>query len=64
MYRPRGITLGRKLGEAFVENSGSAQKVAKMSTVYDFQAKTLQGEDVSMDNYKGRVIVAVNTATL
>jgi len=66
MFHQRGITLARKLGESFVQNSGSsrAQKIARMSTVYDFQAKTLQGDEVSMDKYKGRVIVAVNTATL
>lgn len=30
---------------------------------YQFRAKTLQGKDISMDNFKGRVILVVNTAS-
>lgn len=30
---------------------------------YDFSAKTLNGEDISMEKYKGKVILVVNTAS-
>ncbi|MDO9153954.1 MAG: glutathione peroxidase [Paludibacter sp.] len=30
---------------------------------YDFNAITLQGKEVSMDSYKGKVVVVVNTAS-
>lgn len=30
---------------------------------YDFKALTLQGKEVSMDAYKGKVIIVVNTAS-
>ncbi len=30
---------------------------------YDFTAKTLQGEEVSMETWKGKVIIVVNTAS-
>ena len=32
-------------------------------TFYDFQATTLQGEDVSMDAYRDQVVLVVNTAS-
>lgn len=35
----------------------------KMNTVYDFTVKNRQGEDVSLDNYKGKFLLIVNTAT-
>lgn len=34
-----------------------------MNTVYDFTVKNRQGEDVSLDNYKGKLLLIVNTAT-
>ncbi|MBP1676777.1 MAG: glutathione peroxidase [Bacteroidetes bacterium] len=30
---------------------------------YDFTAKSLQGKDISMDAYKGKVVLVVNTAS-
>ena len=39
-------------------------KVSRMSTIYDFTATTLEGDDVSMAKYRGRVVLVVNTATL
>ena len=30
---------------------------------YDYSVKNAQGEDFSMDNYKGKVVLVVNTAT-
>ena len=34
-----------------------------MTTVYDFKVKNDQGEMVSLDKYKGKVLLIVNTAT-
>jgi glutathione peroxidase len=33
------------------------------SNFYDFKATTLQGKEVSMENYKGKVVLVVNTAS-
>lgn len=35
----------------------------KMKTVYDFSLKDKQGNDVSLEQYKGKVLLIVNTAT-
>ena len=34
-----------------------------MTTIYDFIVKDNQGNDVSLDKYKGKVLLIVNTAT-
>jgi len=34
-----------------------------MTSVYDFQAKTLRGEEVSLGDYRGQVMLIVNTAS-
>ena len=34
-----------------------------MTTIYDFTVKDKQGNDVSLDQYKGKVLLIVNTAT-
>ena len=34
-----------------------------MSTVYDFSAQTIDGKPVSLDQFKGRVLLIVNTAS-
>ena len=34
-----------------------------MKTVYDFTVKDMQGNDVSLSEYKGKVLLIVNTAT-
>ena len=34
-----------------------------MSTVYDFEAQTIGGEAVSLSDYRGRVLLIVNTAS-
>lgn len=34
-----------------------------MSELYDFSAKNISGEDVSMDAYKGKALLVVNTAS-
>ena len=34
-----------------------------MTSIYDFTAKTLGGKDVSLADYKGQVLLVVNTAS-
>lgn len=34
-----------------------------MSSVYDFKAQTLQGKEVSLADYRGQVLLIVNTAS-
>ena len=34
-----------------------------MKTVYDFTVKDMDGNDVSLSEYKGKVLLIVNTAT-
>ncbi|MFT3859139.1 MAG: glutathione peroxidase [Aquabacterium sp.] len=34
-----------------------------MSTVYDFEAQTIQGQPVKLDQYRGQVMLIVNTAS-
>jgi glutathione peroxidase len=34
-----------------------------MSTVYDFEAQTITGEPVKLDQYRGKVLLIVNTAS-
>ncbi len=34
-----------------------------MTTIYDFTVRDNQGNDVSLDKYKGKVLLIVNTAT-
>ena len=31
--------------------------------IYDFSVKNRKGEDISLENYKGKVLLIVNTAT-
>ena len=34
-----------------------------MTTIYDYKVKNINGEDVSLEKYKGKVLLIVNTAT-
>ena len=34
-----------------------------MTTLYDFSARTLAGEEKSLSDYAGRVVLVVNTAS-
>lgn len=34
-----------------------------MTTIYDYKVKDINGEDVSLEKYKGKVLLVVNTAT-
>jgi glutathione peroxidase len=41
----------------------SIEKVGWPMTVYDYSAKTIKGEEVSLENYKDQVLLIVNTAS-
>lgn len=32
-------------------------------SIYDYKVKDNKGEEISLDNYKGKVLLIVNTAT-
>jgi len=34
-----------------------------MSKIYDFEAKTLQGKTIKLDEFKGKLVMVVNTAS-
>ncbi len=34
-----------------------------MSSVYDFEARTINGQTVPLNQYKGKVLLIVNTAS-
>jgi len=34
-----------------------------MSTIFDFHAKSIRGEDVSLEKYRGKVLLVVNVAS-
>jgi len=43
--------------------SGKGREKEKMKTVYDFTVKNRQGQEVSLGEYQGKVLLIVNTAT-
>lgn len=57
-------------GTAPSETSGSKESVAQSNEdkqmtapIYEFKAKSLNGEEISLDKYKGDVLLIVNTAS-
>lgn len=44
-------------------NKDDSQAGKHMNNVYDFHAKSLEGKDISLDQYKGDVLLIVNTAS-
>ena len=53
------ITIG-----LFLLLTGCARNETKMTTIYDFKALNNKGEEVDMAQYKGKVLMIVNTASL
>ena len=43
--------------------AGCAQNNKKMETIYDFKAQNNKGEEVEMSQYRGKVLMIVNTAS-
>ena len=52
------ITIG-----LFLLLTGCARNETKMTTIYDFKALNNKGEEVDMAQYKGKVLMIVNTAS-
>lgn len=48
---------------AFVILSLSAMQAQEVKNLYQFEMKDIKGKDVSLNNYKGKVILVVNTAS-
>jgi len=44
--------------------AGPVTEVETMTSFYDLKAKKLTGEVVSMEEYKGKVVLVENTASL
>jgi glutathione peroxidase len=39
------------------------RRIARMTTVYDFEAQQIDGKAVALDQFKGKVLLIVNTAS-
>ena len=50
-------------GQTTHTNPNKGAKERKMTTIYDFSLTDAQGNDVSLSEYKGKVLLVVNTAT-
>ncbi len=50
-------------GQTTHTNPNKGTKERKMTTIYDFSLTDAQGNDVSLSEYKGKVLLVVNTAT-
>jgi glutathione peroxidase len=62
------VTLICTINGIFIPNSyaaNSQRKVANksMSTIYSFKAEALDGKEIDLDRYKGKVVLIVNTAS-
>jgi len=44
--------------------TGQLASVARMSSFYDLSAEKLDGKATSFSDYKGKVVLIINTATL
>ncbi len=47
----------------FVNRSRSKNTTKQVGTVYDYTVKTITGEEVSLSDYKDKVVLIVNTAS-
>lgn len=61
-----GVGLGAFVGAGQVGSAeqGVLHMAAKSSTVYDFTLNDIDGKPVSLGQYKGKVVMLVNTASL
>ena len=66
-----GLVVGLGLGaiemglnSVDAAEQGATRMAAKASTVYDFTLNDIDGKPVSLSQYKGKVIMLVNTASL
>jgi glutathione peroxidase len=42
---------------------GTLFMIATSASIYDFKMKTIEGKEISLDAYKGKVLLVVNTAS-
>lgn len=47
----------------FVSHTTQNRKTSMANTVYQFEAETLQGKKVKLEDYKGKTLLVVNTAS-
>jgi glutathione peroxidase len=50
-------------GQARAVAAARGVRFARMSELYDFSAKTLDGRTIAFDAYRGKVVLVVNTAS-
>lgn len=60
----KGMELKRKLSHAMQGDLGMTQTTAPAGTLYQFTMKTIDGKDKPLSDYKGKVLMIVNTASL
>lgn len=58
----KGLFLNLFIASLFISMTMTAQTTSEQS-FYDFEAKSLQGETINMSQYKGKVVLVVNTAS-
>ncbi len=56
------LVLAAGLAVGFIHSSGRGDTMAQ-ETVYQFNEKTIDGKPVSLDHYKGKVLLIVNVAS-
>lgn len=59
----RGMALARKVTEAKMPKS-QARRQSPPGKIYDFTVKTIDGKEQRLSDYKGSVLMIVNTASL
>jgi glutathione peroxidase len=50
-------------GQGMMNEDFFNRKFSMTQTIYDIKATTLKGKEVSLDQYRGRILVIVNTAS-
>ena len=53
----------RKLSVFFVLFAAAAMAAAQASSIYDFKMKSIDGQQVSLSSFKGKVVLVVNVAS-
>lgn len=59
----RGDTLPRLAGVVPGPRTSGALASAPMSTIHDFEIRTIEGSDKSLGDYSGKVLLVVNVAS-
>ena len=58
----------KRLATATFKNKNAVNmmtvNVRNMSSFYEFKAKTLEGQELTMSNFKGKAVLIENTASL